>query len=428
MTVLVLHNTVRSGKSIKKGSSGMRTFAMIAFIALGLIVPGTVSAQTGDNEFLPDYAKAVLSGETAKSDIQQVECSSCGTMRPYTQHHSGCATCGGVGGTVCSDGCQSGLCKPGRTCKWTGSCGNGFLDSFCGGLAECLCCSDPCYEPCWSYAANAALWQDTVRPQTYTTLRYDSFRNLSAPRIAEYYMPRKAINQFNNPLQMNELTMYQEVASERASIFTSMPYRTIEYPNFDANGVFNNANPTDHRAGFGDLTIGTKSLLLDCELLQFTFQFKTIIPTADATAGLGTGHVSLEPAFLLSLKLFDHTYLQSQVGYWIPIGGDSVWNGPVTNYHLSLNQVLLDKGPWQVIGTAEINGWTFSHGFVDGGDDVDGIPANGISASSKTYANVGPGMRIVYCDHIDVGFGYAHAITEQYMGQNWFRSELRIKY
>jgi len=408
----------------------MRTFAMIAFVALGLIVPGTVSAQTSDNEFLPDYARAVLSGETAKSDIQQVECSSCGTMRPYSQHHSGCATCGGIGGTVCSDGCQSGLCKPGRTCKWTGNCGNGFLDSFCGGLAECLCCSDPCYEPCWVYAANAALWQDTVRPQTYTTFRYDSFRNLTAPRIAEYYMPRKSLNQFNNPLQMNELTMYQEVASDRASIFVSMPYRTIEYPNVAADGTFDPNFPTNHRAGFGDLTIGTKSLLLDCELLQFTFQFKTFIPTADATAGLGAGHVSLEPALLLALKLFDQTYLQSQVGYWIPIGGDAVWNGPVTSYHLSLNQVLLNKGPWQVIGTAEINGWTFSHGFVDGGDNVGdtGIPADGISASSKTYANVGPGMRIVYCDHIDVGFGYAHAITEQYMGQNWFRSELRIKY
>ncbi|HQR05720.1 MAG TPA: hypothetical protein PLN21_02805 [Gemmatales bacterium] len=405
----------------------MRTFAMIAIIALGLMVPGTASAQTGDSEFLPDYARAVLSGETAKSDIQQVECSSCGGMRPYTQRNSGCATCGGVGGTVCSDGCQSGLCKPGRTCKWTGSCGNGFLDSFCGGLAECLCCSDPCYEPCWSYAANAALWQDTVRPQTYTTFRYDSFRNLSAPRIVEYYMPRKSVNASVKTLDMNELTMYQEVASDRASIFTSMPYRTIEFPNPDA--TMSTAHPTVHNAGFGDLTIGTKSLLLDCELLQFTFQFKTFIPTAPAASGIGTGHVSLEPAFLLSLKLFDHTYLQSEVAYWIPIGGDSLWNGPVTSYHLSINQVLMDKGPWQVIGTAEINGWTFSHGFVDGSpDDNDALLQSGTSASSKTYANVGPGLRIVYCDHIDVGFGYAHAITDQYMGQNWYRGELRIKY
>jgi len=268
-------------------------------------------------------------------------------------------------------------------------------------------------------AANASLFQDTVRPKTYTAFRYDSFRNLSAPRIAEYFMAKNSVNSANTPLSMNELTMYQEVASDRASFFTSMPYRTIEFPD---------GNATGHHAGFGDLTLGTKSLLLDCELLQFTFQFKTIIPVGAAPSGLGTGHVSLEPAFLLALKLFDHTYLQSEVAYWIPIGGDQVWNGPITRYQLSLNQVLLDKGPWQVIGTAEFNGWTFSHGIAEADADVDGVPQNAVSASSKTYANVGPGIRISYCENYDIGFGYAHSITEQYLGQNWYRAELRIRY
>lgn len=389
----------------------MRTFAILSIVALGLTVPGMVSAQQAESEFLPDYAKAVLTGEPSQSDIQQVECSSCGTMRPLSQRSSGCASCGGVGGVVCSDGCQSGLCKPGRNCKWTGNCGNGFFDTLFGGLGECLCCPDPCYEPVWVTTANAALFQDTVRPKTYTRFRYDSFRGMSTPRIAEYFMSSKGPG--NRPIDANELSMYQEVAADRASFFTEMPYRSIEFA--DGMGGY------DHHSGFGDLTLGTKSLLLDCELLQFTFQFKTFIPTAAASNGLGTGHVSLEPSFLIALKLFDATYLQSQIAYWIPIGGNQDWNGPITHYHLSLNHLFLERGPWQVIGTAEFNGWTFSHGLADD------VPVE-VSAASKTYANVGPGIRISYCENYDIGFGYAHSITEQNLGQNWYRTELRIRY
>ena len=56
-----------------------------------------------------------------------------------------------------------------------------------------------------------------------------------------------------------------------------------------------------------------KSVMFDSELLLFTFQFKTYIPTGNAAAGLGTGHVSLEPSLLSTLKLSSNAYLQSQL-------------------------------------------------------------------------------------------------------------------
>ena len=74
-------------------------------------------------------------------------------------------------------------------------------------------------------------------------------------------------------------------------------------------------------AGFGDLGIGTKTLLLDSELITSSFQMMTYIPVGNAGNGSGTGHVTLDPSLLGSVKLFTETYLQTQLGLYIPIGG-----------------------------------------------------------------------------------------------------------
>lgn len=382
----------------------MRTFAMITLIAVGFLTPRISLAQEADSTFLPDYARAALTGTTLSegNGIQQVQCSSCGTLRPPTM--TGCATCGGGGGTMCSDGCNSGLCKPGRNCKFSESCGNNFIDRFFGGISECLCCPDPCYEPVWNTTANSAFFQDTVRPKTYTRYRYDNWQNMSAPRISEYFLSSKATA--TRPVDVQQFSLYQEIASDKAAFFIDTPYRSLDY----ADG---------HNAGFADLVLGTKSMLLDCELMQFTFQFKTFLPVGAAPSGLGTGHVSLEPSLLLSLKLFDHTYMQSQVAYWIPIGGDTDFAGSTFHYHFSLNHQFVERGPWQVIGTAEFNGWIFSTGWAT---DV------GDRAGSRSYYNAGPGLRIVYCENYDIGFGYACALSEPLLGQNQYRAELRIRF
>ncbi len=62
-----------------------------------------------------------------------------------------------------------------------------------------------------------------------------------------------------------------------------------------------------------------KSLLFDCEMLQVAFQLRTCMPTGAAANNLGTGHVSLDPSILASLKLTPTTYLQGQIGNFIPI-------------------------------------------------------------------------------------------------------------
>src|SRR5262249_37938184 len=116
-------------------------------------------------------------------------------------------------------------------------------------------------------------------------------------------------------------------------------------------------------SGFGDLSIGNKALLLDCCLMQITFQFKTTLPTGSFLQGLGTGHVSLEPSLLFNINCGHDTYLQGQLSYWIPVGGDPLYQGNIFHTHYSLNHLL-----WKpcngvlVIGTAELSHWTVLNG------------------------------------------------------------------
>src|SRR5258707_1910472 len=93
--------------------------------------------------------------------------------------------------------------------------------------------------------------------------------------------------------------------------------------------------------GFGNLTVGTKAMFLDCELIQMTFQFATQIPTGAPGKGVSNGHVALEPSLLTAIKLYPDTYLQAQISQWIPIGGTAGFQGGVLHYHFSLNHVIV---------------------------------------------------------------------------------------
>ncbi len=379
---------------------------------------------------------------------------------------AGCATCsggllGGSGGMYgppncaggcCAGGCGSGCgpcgigqCVPGRTNCCSVCDDTTVLGRLLCGLYCCICCPDPCYDPCWNPIANAAFFTDPVRPVTMTRIRWDSVVNYTLPDRSEFFMARLGnaggkgtapivgmppaparggpeINAgritgakntaFLASLRYNDLMFYQEVAVAKASFFFEMPYRSL-----DPQG------PYPHAANFGDLNLGVKSLFFDCELLQLAFQFRTYLPTGNFTKGIGTGHVSLEPSLLGSLKLTPNTYLQGQLAEWIPIGGDPSYQGAILHYHLSANQVLWRLLPdVPLIGTFEFNGYSFQAGqFTD--------PINGPfqQSSGDTYISVGPGLRLVVCNKIDFGVGTAFAVDHHGPGQ-WYRTEFRWRF
>ena len=152
-------------------------------------------------------------------------------------------------------------------------------------------------------------------------------------------------------MNYDQLYFYTEAASAAGSVFFEMPYRS------------NNPTLGPSMSGFADLNFGVKSLLFDCELLQITFQMKNYMPTDQTGKGLGTGHVSLEPSLLMTMRLAPETYLQGQFAEWIPLGGDPTYSGALMHYHLSFNQVLARPlADMPIIGTFEFNGWSFQDG------------------------------------------------------------------
>ncbi len=212
-------------------------------------------------------------------------------------------------------------------------------------------------------------------------------------------------------LSWDGMALYQEVAAGRSSFFVEIPYRLIS-PDIGPS-----------YAGFADMNLGMKSLWLDCELLQIAFQFRTYLPTGNPLNGLGTGHVSLEPSFLTSLKLSPSTYLQGQLAEWIPIAGDPSYSGSIMHYHVSLNQVLARITPDSpLIGTMEFNGWSFQGGLYTD-------PVHGPTRSTgSAYYSAGPGLRLVICNDYDIGLGTAYALTSGRWAEQFYRIELRIRF
>lgn len=311
-----------------------------------------------------------------------------------------CLSCGGCG--TCG-GCQT--CEP--------CVANTRMGRFMCALYQAVCCPDPCYDPHWTGIANSAFWVDGVRPVTQVRYRWDAQLALVYPDRAGYIWPTVGtLGPAVAPrfLDLHELSIYSEVANGGFSFFTNTPYRS-----FDTNNDF-------HGAGFGDIDVGTKSVIFDCELLQIAFQFKTSIPVGIPTKGLGTGFVALEPSILMALNLSPDTYLQTQISEWIPVGAPG-GAGAILHYHTSLNHVLFR---WQpavpIIGTLEANGWSFQDGSYT---DASGIVR---SATGETYVSAGPGIRVVVCDKCDFGIGSAFAVTSDHWGEQSIRSEFRWRF
>ncbi|MCZ2343986.1 MAG: hypothetical protein LC104_19645 [Bacteroidales bacterium] len=333
----------------------------------------------------------------------------------------GCTSCGGTG-------CDGGLgcpgsrhCLPGRKdCEPFPA--NNACERFIGSLYEIICCPDPCYEPYWEPLANAAFYVDPVRPATQTRLRWDRSYNIVYPDRAEYFWPRADGKGLGPRPYMgvrvaphvgaSELYLYQEAARGSFGIWTEMPYR-----NSDPTGATGGS-------GFGDLRIGTKSVLLDREMIQLTYQFTTYIPTGVGLRGLGTEHVSLEPMLIMGVKLAPESYLQASIAEWIPIGGDPGYAGAILHYHFSYNQTV-----WRpvsnvvMISTWELNSWRFQDGAY-----TDPVLGPGQKAGGISYFSGGPGVRWSICNKLDFGVGTAFALSYPHWAATQFRFEFRYRY
>lgn len=368
----------------------------------------------------------------------------------YTDYGVGdCARCSGV--NACGQ-CVA-CCYPGANrcypCNETSTWGR-----LMGIMYECLCCPDPCYElsgPHWVPAANAAWFLDHARPRGQTRLRATVGYELKTPDAALYFFAQSngsGLGPYNAAAAASQVAAQQ--AANPGGTVQVVGISRVNYTDFDMyvetctkagkfsawvntkfRGVTPNAPYVNHGSGFGDLDTGTKSLLLDSELTQVSFQMRTFVPTGNFATGTGTGVVRIEPSILYAVKLCPGTYLEGQIGDWISIGGS--YAGTILEVNQAVNTVLWELNPdCQMIGTVEYDTWTFLSGnytdpTVTVGSSTSGILATK-SANMMYYSQLGLGIRFSFCNRLDFGCAAAYSIGRYHWAEQTYRTELRLMY
>ncbi len=321
---------------------------------------------------------------------------------------------------------------------------------------------------------------DNAIPMTMFRLRYDAGFGLNRPDRAEYFYASwgelafhpHGINGggvFFDPhakgptilpasLNYQEVSAYTEYAfNTRVSAFLDVPYRFLNFrhlledspesemkrPPFSnapnpgspffpepENGGVEAAPDTDPN-GFSDLQVGFKAALLADPDQYLTFQLTAYAPTGDPHRGLGTGHVSLEPALLFDQRL-DRLTFQGEFKVWVPVGGGAA-EGNILIYGLGLGYDVYQTSNLRITPITEVVGWTVLNGFESIFGQVVATAPPGLElpvthgvrdASGDTIVNLKLGVRTYFGEHSDVYAGWGHALT----GDRWYQDIVRVEY
>jgi hypothetical protein len=248
--------------------------------------------------------------------------------------------------------------------------------------------------------------------------RVDAADNFHQPSRAEFFyaqarpggpglpMPEARVN-------YQEILSYVEVAClPRFSTFAEIPVRFLQQeinPNAD---------------GLGDMNFGIKYMLGAAEGRATVFQFRTYVPTGNATLGLGNNHVSFEPELLHYQRLSERWILESELRYWVPVGGTD-FAGDIVRYGVGVSYGLGQTERCQFRPVAEFVGWTVL------GGKASTVEPNGVvvrDAAGQTIVNAKVGMRILVRNLGAFYVGYGRPLTGDRWYENTVRAEFRIAF
>jgi hypothetical protein len=254
---------------------------------------------------------------------------------------------------------------------------------------------------------------DSALPLTMFRLRFDAAYDFERPTRAEFFWARGGSPGVPKPetrVDYQDVTGYLEYAVQpRLSLFVEGPYRFVN-PQVNAN-----AN------GFSDMNAGFKWAFVDVPAWTATFQMRTYVPTGDAARGLGTNHVSIEPALLAQYRLSDKVRLEGELRYWVPVGGTN-FAGDLIRYGLGVSYGCRNPDGFWLTPVAEFVGWT----VLSGQETVPVSPTLFVpqSAAGDTIINVKAGLRFGFGKHFDIYTGYGRALT----GATWYTDTWRVEF
>src|SRR4029077_1863537 len=152
-----------------------------------------------------------------------------------------------------------------------------------------------------------------------------------------------------------------------------------------------------------------------------TFQLRTYVPTGDSRRGLGTNHVTLEPALLHYCRLANRLGLESELRLWTPIGGTD-FAGEIIRYGTGLHYRLVTTERYAIVPAAEFVGWT----VLSGKETV--VPPSGVpfvhGAGGETIVNAKVGAFLKLGGRADLYAGYGTPLT----GDRWYANTVRLQF
>jgi hypothetical protein len=183
-----------------------------------------------------------------------------------------------------------------------------------------------------------------------------------------------------------------------------------------------NPEVNSNAEGIGDVTAGLKHVLLGGSDFFTTAQLRVYTPTANASLGLGTRHVSLEPALLAYIPLTERLCFEGEVRYWVPLDGTE-FAGDVIRYGAGLRLSPECDSVWQLTPVVEVVGWTVLGGLSSAAVGPGQFAVS--SAEGTTIVNAKVGLRTSLGANADIYAGYGQPLTDQNWYENTFRVELR---
>jgi hypothetical protein len=255
---------------------------------------------------------------------------------------------------------------------------------------------------------------DSAIPVTQFRLRYDAAYNDNRPDRAEFFYakcgcfpgaPGPPLRETRVDYQ--DISGYLEIApGPLFSGFVDVPFR------------FLNPEQNNNTEGFADMFAGFKAVLLTDYHQWLTFQFRTAIPTGAASRGLGTHHVSLEPALLYYGRLGDRLRVEGEFRDWIPVGGTD-FAGNILRYGVGVGYDAYRTPNLCVTPVVELVGWT-----VLSGKELDGLTNATLDAAGDTIVNAKFGVRAYMGQNSTFYVGYGRALT----GAVWYKDIFRVEY
>jgi hypothetical protein len=256
---------------------------------------------------------------------------------------------------------------------------------------------------------------DPAAPADQLRLRADFGYDFRTPTRAEFFYAKSrplgpGLPEPERAVDFQDYTLYLEKTLDPCwSVFAEGGVRGLN-PDLNADAT-----------GLADANLGFKYAFLSDECEVWTFQLRAYLPTGAASRGLGTHHVSLEPAVLGFVRLTADLGLAAELRYWQPVDGTD-FAGGIVRYGLGLRYDVWQSADWRLAPTLEAIGWS----VLDGRESR--LQPNGMvvvrDSDGTNVVNVKIGARLDIGDRAGFYAGYGRTVT----GDRWYRDVLRIEF